>query len=409
MIRAASLVAVFGLLAPSAMADGFRVRTAFGVGASWADSTSLDAGLGFGERQSVSGSARVMWDKRFGGFHVEVHSLLAFSQGDDVAFSNALAPFAPPVLPTTLFDMTSTWQADADTTLIHRIDRLSVSYTTEHLVLKAGRQAITWGSGLVFHPSDIVAPFAPNAIDTSYKPGVDMFYAQYLFDTGADIQAIAVPRPVVAGGAPELAASTIALRGQFQIGDLDASAMVAHDRGDMVASVSVSGALGGASWNAEYIGWRLESGAYHPSYLLNVTNFGTIGPVNISYFGEYFHNGFGVTPGTALDALPASLSKRMATGQVFLTGRDYLALGAMVQVSPDVSISPNAIFNLGDGSALIGVNVNYTLGDNTNLVFNYSQPIGADGSGFGGLETTSGSGIFVGPSKTASLQLVHFF
>ena len=35
---------------------------------------------------------------------------------------------------------------------------------------------------------DLFNPFSPDAKDTSYKPGVDIAYAQVLFDSGADLQ-----------------------------------------------------------------------------------------------------------------------------------------------------------------------------------------------------------------------------
>ncbi|MCP5039185.1 MAG: hypothetical protein GY945_16445 [Rhodobacteraceae bacterium] len=409
VIRASSLALILGLAANPVQADGFRVRTELAGNLSWSDPASLDTFLGFQDRESLSGSVRLMWDKSVGSFRFEVHSHLAFAHGDSVAFATAAAPYQPTTPPATFFNLTGNWYSDATTTLTNRIDRLSVTYSNENLVLKAGRQAITWGSGLVFHPSDIVAPFAPDATDTSYKPGADMIYGQYLFDNGADIQAIAVPRAATADGAVDAEASTLAMRSQIQLGPVDAAIMLARDRGDNVASLGLSGPLGGASVNAEYIGWQLASGAYHPSWLVNITNFTTLGEMNLSYFGEYFHNGFGVDPGAAMDTLPTSLTKRMATGQVFLTGKDYLALGASLQVNADLSISPNAIMNIDDGSAIAGFSVNYVLGDNTNLVFNYSHPFGALGTEFGGLRIDAIPGTFAAPSQTASLQLVHFF
>lgn len=409
MIRAASLASALLISALPAQADGFRLRMEYSTNGSWSQSTSLDTLLGYQNRKTGSGSARLMWDKSIGSFRFEVHSHMAFSQGDDVAYATALAPFITASVPTTLFDLTTTWHSTSNTNITNTIDRLSVTYSTANFVLKIGRQAITWGSGTVFHPSDIVAPFSPSAIDTAYKPGADMIYAQYLFDNGADVQLIAVPRGTTLGGPIAFSSSTYAIRGQAELGSLDTSLMLARDRGDSVGSLGISGALAGASWNAEYIDWTLTSGARHPSWLLNISNFGTLGEMNISYFGEYFHNGFGVDASVPLDSLPASLTKRMSTGQVFLPGSDFLALGALVQVTADLSVTPNAIISLNDHSALAGFAVNYILGDNTNLVFNYSQPFGALGTEFGGRETTSGSGVYGTSSRSATLQLVHFF
>ncbi len=409
MIRFVSIAVLIAALASPAFAEGLRFRTELTATGAWNDPGSLDAAFGFKNRTTTGASARLMWDKSVGSFRFEVHSHLSFSQGDNVAYAAAVAPFFPTPAPATLFDLSTTWLSDTNTLVTNTIDRLSVTYTTPSLVLKLGRQSITWGSGMFFHPSDIVAPFAPNAIDTSYKPGADMIYAQYLFDSGADIQAILVPRAPTAGGAIDLDSSTYAMRAQFQIASLDAGVMLARDRGDTVASVGLSGPLSGASWNAEYVNWTLANGETHPSWLFNISNFGTIGEMNIAYFAEYFHNGIGVDSSVPLDGLPVSLSKRMSTGQVFLPGVNFLALGANVQMTPDLSVTPNALISLDDRSALASLSVNYTLSDRTNLVFNYSQPIGATGTEFGGRETSTGSGIYATPARSATLQLVQFF
>ncbi len=407
MTRACSL-ALIALLAGPAAAQGLTVRTEIGGAFDRAGPASLDAALGFASRRTWQGQARLMWEPAAGPLRFQLHAQLGVLSGDEVAWRAALAPFLPPAPPATLFNLTVA-QINGDTALGARIDRLSVSYADAALVLKAGRQAITWGEGLVFHPGDIVAPFAPNAPDTSYKPGVDMLYGQYLFDSGADIQAVWVPRPALPGGAIDPDASTFALRGAFRLGEVDVALMAARDRGDRVASLGLAGPLGDASWKAEYVGWQLAGGGYKPSWLLSLSNVGALGDVSLSWFAEYFHNGFGVAPGTALDALPASLNKRLATGQVFLTGTDYLALGAQMQLTPDLSLSPLALLSLTDSSALLSLAADYALSDNTNLKFSYSQPLGAPGTSFGGLETSAGSGIFAAPPRAASLRLVHYF
>ncbi len=411
MIRAASLVLILLWVAVAAQvqADGLRLRFAAGLSGGWSDGSSYAASLGMENRFSQSGSARLMWDKSVGDFRFQVHSHLSYASGDNIGYAAALLVVLPTPSPATLFNLTSTISSSGSHVFTNTIDRLSVTYAAPSFVIKVGRQAITWGSGLAFHPGDIVAPFSPNTVDTAYKPGADMIYAQYLFDNGADIQAIALPRPATTGGPVMYTSSTYALRTNLQLGSLDASAMFALDRGDTVSGVGLSGALGGASWNAEYIHWALSTGAVHPSWLFNISNFGTLGNWNISYFAEYYHNGFGVASSVDFLSFPASLKKRMSAGQVFYGGTDFLALGGQVQVNADLSFAPNAVISLNDGSLVAGLVVNYTLGDNTNLVFSYSHPIGAHGSEFGGRETTSGSGIYVGPSQYAVMQLVHFF
>ncbi len=409
MIRATALSAgIVGLVAAGpAQSDGFRLRSEFGLSTAGADATSVATGLGYRRANAAGLGLRLMWDGSAGPFRFEVHADLNAASGSRVGLAQAMMAAAAP--PPTLFDLSGTWSAGRDTLILGTIDRASVSYTTGNLVLKAGRQAITWGGGLSFHPSDIVAPFPPDAIDTSYKPGVDMLYVQYLFDNGANIQAIAVPRAATVGGPVTLDQSTIAIRASASAGGLDGALFAARDRGDSVAGLNLSGPLGGASWNAEHVYWQLADGTSYPSWLFNISNYGTLGDWNVAYFAEYYHNGFGVSSSTPVDALPASLTKRISTGQAFLGGRDFLALGGQVQMTADLSISPSVIVSLNDGSALAAVGVTYSLGDNTDLSLNLFQPVGSDGTEFGGRETSAGSGTFAGPAKSATLRIVHFF
>lgn len=413
MIRAVDTILTLALAAVIALpagAEGLRVRTSLGATYAWAPAYSLDAALGFANRQTETASLRLMWNKTAGAFRFEIHSQTGYAQGSDVAYGAALAPFLPAAPPATYFDMTQTWLSAANRAAVSTIDRLNVTYTTESLVLRVGRQAITWGSGTVFHPADIVAPFSPSATDTSYKTGADMVYLQYLFESGADVQLIGVPRPAVAGGPVDYASSTYAARARTDLGSLEASLMLAHDRGDTVGSLSLSGALGGASWNAEYVGWQLAGGGgYMPSWLANISNFGTFFGLSTAYFAEAYHNGFGVDSSVALDSLPASLSKRMATGQVFYAGRDFLALGARIQITPDLTLSPTTLVSFDDHSSLFGLSASYTLSDNTSLMLSYFRPIGSGGTEFGGRETATGSGVFATPAETLGLRLVHYF
>ncbi len=409
LVAAIALTLAAAVLAAPAAADGLRLRTELGGNGAWAAPTSLDTTLGYATRQTTTANMRLMYEKQVGDFRFQLHANINGAQGGDVGYLAAVSPFLPTQPPSTLFDMEQTWLSGGNRLLTGRVERLSVTYTTPNLVLKLGRQAITWGSGMVFHPTDIVAPFAPNAIDKSYKPGADMVYAQYLFDNGADLQAIAVPRGLSVGGPVAFSNSTYALRGKMSAGSLDLAAMFARDRGDSVAGAGLSGALGGASWNTEYVLWKLANGATYPSWVANISNFSTLTGRNISWFAEVYHNGFGVNSGVPYAGLPTDLVKRMSTGQVFVAGRDFLALGGRIELNPDMSASTTSLFSLNDGSAFSTLSVNYSLSDNANVVLSYSQPFGALGTEFGGRETATGSGVYMRLPKTLSLSFVRYF
>ncbi len=408
-MRATSFSLIALLTATSAYADT-RYKTEFGFNYSNPDATSYEASLpgNYDPLSSVSSGARIMTDGGEGDVRFEYHINLAYSEGNAVSLLK-LQEASSTVVPSTMFDLTHKSNLGSNGRLTTNLDRAWLSFTTESTVIKIGRQAITWGQGTVFHPGDFVAPFSPNATGGGFKPGVEMVYGQYLFDSGADIQAIYVPRPETVGGDVSRDASTFALRGSTSLGMIDAALTIAEDRGDQVAALGLSGSLAGLGWKAEVVDWALASGTADPSWLVSVMNFGSLGEWNTTYFAEYYHNGFGTTSSTALDALPAPLLKRMSTGQVFYAGTDFLALGGSIGVSPDIGITPSAIISLEDRSAILGLAANVTIGDNANLSFSLLKPVGADGTEFGGRETSSGSGIYVGASPTIRFTATQYF
>ncbi|MDH5356314.1 MAG: DUF1302 family protein, partial [Gammaproteobacteria bacterium] len=93
-----------------------------------------------------------------------------------------------------LMDLTSEIRSGGNISAAHRFDRLHLTYTSEQLVFRLGRQAVSWGNGLFYHPMDVFNPFAPASIDKEYKAGDDMLYTQYSFDNGNDLQAVWVVR-----------------------------------------------------------------------------------------------------------------------------------------------------------------------------------------------------------------------
>ncbi len=397
------------LLAGPALADPVTLRLDLGGSFDRAAADSVDALLGYRTRQTLDAKARLMWQGNAGDIGFEAHVLLGYQAGDNVGFSMAIAGMMPAAPPASFFDLSTNVYSDSRQSLTARLDRLSVSYSSQNFVLKLGRQAVTWGSGMVFRPSDIIAPFAPNAIDTAYKPGVDMAYAQVLFDNGNDLAAVFVPRRAVAGGALAWDQSTLALRSTLLLGDYDGTVLLARDHGDTLLNLGLGGPLGNAAWNVELGQWVLADGSKPMNILANISNSGALGDMNISYFAEYFHNGFGVDTATPLGALPPALATRLATGQLFNVGQDFLALGAQLGVSAGVTVSPSLISSLNDGSLFAAVQAGVSVRDNLDINFNASQGFGPNGTAFGGRETATGAGVYMRAPFHFGLNITRYF
>ena len=119
---------------------------------------------------------------------------------------------------TRLFDLTDVVTDGDDYALLQRLDRLWLSYTGEKTTLRFGRQALSWGNGLIYTPMDFFNPFDPAAVDKEYKPGDDMFYGQYALDSGDDVQGVLVFRRDLMTDTVEAEKSSLAFKYHYQPG-----------------------------------------------------------------------------------------------------------------------------------------------------------------------------------------------
>jgi hypothetical protein len=408
----AALLAV-GLLAAAsspALADNdVHGRVQVQDMAAFARFDSLDNFLGAGTRNDFLGNLRITWEPSWDRVSVAVHYVVDADVGDGARLrrlEGGLIPAPPP----TWFNLTETFEDQGQITATQGIDRLSIGYTTPDFVIRVGRQALTWGAGLVFRPMDLFDPFSPSATDTEYKPGTDMLYTQFLFGDGSDLQFIVVPRPAEFGAQPSMNASSIALHYHGSLFGHATTVLVARDHGDWVTAVGVSGALGEATWNVEFVPTFVNSGATRFSALANISDAVTLLESNATVFAEYFHNGFGVAGEPfSLSTLPPDLVDRLSRGQLFNLRRDYLAAGLTLEVDPLLNLSPTLIADLNDPSLYALVAVTYSLEDNLTLVAGAQTPIGGHGTEFGGVPLTPGSPLLVGPPAQLYLQVRRYF
>ncbi|MEM9552843.1 MAG: hypothetical protein AAGC60_01170 [Acidobacteriota bacterium] len=353
----------------------------------------------------TTGSLRLKAQGRGRSWSYELHSLL---QGTFSSDFSGLTTLTRPAPDASLLDLQTTITGGRSGDLDHRFDRASITYSTPRTVVRLGRQALTWGNGQVFHPLDLFNPFSPDAQDTSYKPGTDMAYAQYLFESGADLQALVVPRRD-ADGDPATDASSAAVKGLWRQGNVQMEAVVASDYGDPVFAFGAAGPAGDALWKLDIVSTDPKDGSAALSVVASLHNSWVWRAKPVSAYVEYHRNGFGVRDRRPVDSLPARLTERIARGQIFNTGQDYLAVGGTVESTPLLQISPVAIVNLNDWSAQALVTAQYSLSNEANLVLGAQLPFGGRGSEFGGRRTTAGAEDFERAPDTFYIRFERFF
>jgi hypothetical protein len=301
------------------------------------------------------------------------------------------------------FDLTHVIKDNADTVLLHRIDRMTVGYASEKAVIRLGRQVLSWGNGLFYAPMDLVNPFDPAAVDTEYKTGDDMLYGQYLRDSGDDIQAAYVVRRNLITGDIDSDESTAAIKYHGIAGELEYDLLAAQSHGDTVLGLGGSRNVGGAVWSGDLVVTRSDTDTY-TQFVTNLTYSWNWFDRNMSGAVEYFFNGFGQRS-NAYDPLSLSnnpdLLNRVTRGELFSIGRHYLAGSVMIELTPLWGVTPTLLANLSDPSGLLQLVTNYSLSDNMTLLGSINVPLGPRGSEFGGIPSgqpnrylSGGAGLF---------------
>lgn len=309
-----------------------------------------------------------------------------------------------------LFDLTHVFKETDDAYALQRLDRLWLGRTSEATTVRFGRQAITWGNGLIYTPMDIFNPFDPVAVDKEYKPGDDMLYGQQLLEKGDDVQGVMVFRRNVRTGKVAADKSALAFKYHGFAGEGEFDALAAQNFGDTIAAFGGNHPWGEAIWRADgVLTWADDDLVLQA--VTNLTYSWTWMGRNVSGIVEYFYNGFGQKGGdysrAALEANPALL-ERLARGELFTLSRHYLAASATVEVTPLLLATPTAFVNLSDGSALLQLVVQDDLHQDLVLLAALNLPVGPDNTEYGGIETDQ-PGVYLSSGPGIFLQIAAYF
>ena len=242
--------------------------------------------------------------------------------------------------------------------LFQNLDRASIAYGADFGDITIGRQAIAWGSARVVNPTDVVAPYAYNQLDTEDRIGVDAIRVQIPigvlgeFDTG-----------YVFGENLALEKSAFFLRSQLNAIETDFSIILLGFREHLMTGFDIARGIGGAGFwlEAAYVyanAFNNENGEAE-NYLR-----ASIG-LDYSFSGvaygfiEYHLSGAGA--GEPEDYLDNLSQPAYTDGAVNLMGRHYFVPGLTYQITPLISLSGVILSNVSDLSVFPSLQVEYNL------------------------------------------------
>jgi hypothetical protein len=272
----------------------------------------------------------------------------------------------------------------------HRLDRLALQWQPGDWSITLGRQAVSWGGGIVFQPLDLFSPFSPTVVDRDYKAGDDLLLIDRLLSNGQDLQLLHVVRRDLQGHVTDEVSST-AFKWHGYAGAFEFELVGAQHYSERVFGGSLRMPLGQALLRTDVVATEYESvidgdREWQVSGVLNVDVTFMLGGRNVYVFGEYFHNDWGVDelPASIVE-LPAPLQVRLERGELFNLMKDYVAVGGSIEWHPLVNHTVTVISNLHDSSHLLQMEVAFDPSDHQSLQFGWLEPLGRAGDEFGGV------------------------
>jgi hypothetical protein len=311
-----------------------------------------------------------------------------------------------------LFDLTSSIHETDSYVLFQRLDRLYLAMLPEWGSLRIGRQALTWGNGLIFNPMDLFNPFPPAAIDRDYKVGDDMAAAQVPLSEIGDVQALYVPRRNPQTDNVEWDQSALAGKLHVAAGTTEVDIMAAKNYEDFVAGIGTAGYLGDAAWRLDttwtwVVGDREGGKDNFLSLVANLDYSWIWGGKNFYGFIEYYYNGLGEDDYQEAITDP-EIIERLSRGNLFVLGTNYLSGQIQVELHPLLSVYLTSINNVEDPSGILQPRAIWDIQQNLQMTVGANVFWGVKGTEYGGF-IIPGTNLRSKQPDNAYLWFIYYF
>ena len=248
--------------------------------------------------------------------------------------------------------------------IYHNLDRAAVQFSTDFADFSIGRDAIAWGSARIINPTDVIAPYTYDQLDTEDRVGVDAVRVRIPVGVMGEVDT-----GYIFGNNFDFDKSAIFLRTQLNAAETDFSILLLEFQRDLLIGLDVARGIGGAGFWLETAYVLVEPFDGEPDaaddYLRTSVGLDYSFGGETYAFIEYHFNGAGARqPKNYLTNLEQSAYTR---GGVYLLSRHYLAPGVTHQVTPLISVSGQMLFNLSDPSTWVAPQVAYNIAEDIHL------------------------------------------
>ncbi|QTA90806.1 hypothetical protein [Desulfonema magnum] len=309
-----------------------------------------------------------------------------------------------------LMDLTKTIDEDDDYIFYHRLDRLSLTLQPKWGTVCIGRQALTWGNGMLFNPMDLFNPFSPTDIERDYKIGDDMLTGQLSIKETGEFQFLYVPRRDMLSHDVEWDSSSLAGKLHFAAGTTEFDVMVARHYKDYIGGIGSTGYMGNAAWRMDATWTFLNAESGTDSFISLVANMDyswVWWEKNFYGLIEFYYNGLGqdeyAEAMTDLDILP-----RLARGEMFTLGKTYLAGEIHLELHPLFNTYLTLLTNLSDPSGVLQPRAVWDITQDIQGILGANVYYGGKDTEFGGFRMPY-TDFLEKPPNSVFLWLTWFF
>ncbi len=290
----------------------------------------------------------------------------------------------------------------------HRLDRLVLTLRPSWGTVRLGRQALTWGNGMLFNPMDLFNPFAPTEVERDYKTGDDMASFTFNIQDFGDWQILLVPRRDPDTGNAKWEETSVASKIHFASGVTEYDLMAAKHYEEEVLGFGATGYLGSAAWRTSLTTAFLPEGnGAHFTWDANLDYSWVWKDKNFYGVIELYYNGLGESDYSSAAVDPV-IAERLSRGEMFTLGRWYAAGQLQIELTPLLNFYVNVINNMEDPSGIVQPRLIWNMTQNSEITLGAGLPYGSSGAEFGGF-SVPGSPYRQMPPKTGYLWFSYFF
>ncbi len=265
------------------------------------------------------------------------------------------------------------WKTDSsllktpNTSIVSNLERLELSFSSGNFDFQVGRQPISLGTSHFTGVLDVISPFYPGYLDSSYKPGVDGIRIRTLKGDTGEMELI-----LVTGKKSSDSTYLARIRDTYAEIDLELLAGKLRNRNFL-----------GAGWEGERRRVNIwgEVAIFERKTDLEKILGGISDKYAISWIAglekdtgydwrlgiAYLHQDFGARTPESLPIAYSGLSFKQ--GWTHLGASSYIMVSATREMNPLVNLNINGIYNCTDNSSMWQPTLSISTGDNSDLVF----------------------------------------